>query len=188
MGILISCPKCGRALDAPFEAMGRTVRCGSCCHEFLLPTPVAAGESASGAAPCAPVPPSAATAAPVASAGAAAPAAEKPGKVAAIGGMRIGSGVTNICIGLTCFFCVFPLLLVPLGIVEIVSGANLLRGRPQRPSGMTGLCVLEIVAIICGSIVSLVVGILSLVFLSDETVKKYLAGLERCPPGASRQA
>ncbi|MFH1881879.1 MAG: hypothetical protein ABIL62_04095 [Planctomycetota bacterium] len=98
----------------------------------------------------------------------------KPGKVTAIGGMRIGSGVCNILAGL--FFCwlIVPIIMIPLGIVEIVSGSNLLKAKPGRLSSLLAIPILEIIAILtlAGWVRS--VGIISLVFLSDQGVKSYL--------------
>jgi hypothetical protein len=99
----------------------------------------------------------------------------KPGKVTAIGGMRLGAGVCNILAGLVCYWFVLPLLLIPLGIVEIISASNLLKAEPDYPSGLKTIAILEIVAIVTlAGWISLAVGILTLVFLGDPRVKKYL--------------
>ena len=99
----------------------------------------------------------------------------KPGKVTAIGGMRLGSGVCNILAGIVLGLLIFPIVLIPLGIVEIVSGSNLLKAKPGRPSSLLAIPILEIIAILTlGGWVSAVVGIISLVFLSDQGVKSYL--------------
>ena len=98
----------------------------------------------------------------------------KPGKVTAIGGMRIGSGVCNILAGLV--FCLFilPIVMIPLGIVEIVSASNLLKAKPDRPSTLRAIPILEIIAILTlAGWISVVVGIISLVFLSDQRVSSY---------------
>jgi len=100
--------------------------------------------------------------------------------------MRVGCGILNVMTGLSLCICCLPLLLVPLGVAEIISGANLLRDTPRRPSGMSTLCVLEIVAIVFGSFNSLAVGILSLVFLSDIAVRNYLAALSEAPQTAGQ--
>lgn len=99
----------------------------------------------------------------------------KPGKVTAIGGMRIGSGVCNILAGLVFCWLIFPIALIPLGIIEIISGANLLKAKPDRPSNLRTIPVLEIIAILTlAGWISVVVGVLSLVFLSDQRVNSYL--------------
>ena len=98
----------------------------------------------------------------------------KPGKVTAIGGMRLGSGVCNILAGLIFCWLIFPIIMIPLGIVEIVSGSNLLKAKPDRPSNLRVIPILEIIAILTlAGWVSVVVGIISLVFLSDQRVNSY---------------
>jgi hypothetical protein len=103
---------------------------------------------------------------------------KKPGKISAIGGMRLGSGICNVLAGLGFCFFIFPLILVPFGIVEIVSGSNLLRETPVKPSTFKAIPILEIIAIITlAGWISLIVGIISLVFLGDNKVKNYLSSL-----------
>ncbi len=102
----------------------------------------------------------------------------KPGKVTAIGGMRIGSGVCNILAGLIFYWLILPIVMIPLGIVEIVSGSNLLKAKPDRPSNLRAIPILEIIAILTlAGWISVVVGILSLVFFADQRVKSYLTEL-----------
>lgn len=105
------------------------------------------------------------------------PGPAKPWKVTAIGGMRLGSGITNVLAGLALFWLVYPLLLIPLGIVEIISGANLLNRNPKAASGMKTIAILEIIAIVGFNWISLVVGILTLVWLADPEAEAYLATL-----------
>ena len=103
---------------------------------------------------------------------------DKPGKVTAIGGMRIGSGVCNIIAGLAFCWLIFPAVLIPLGILEIVSAGNLLKSRPERPTTLKTFPILEIIAILTlAGWISLVVGIISLAFLADTKVKKYFESL-----------
>ena len=73
----------------------------------------------------------------------------KPGKVTAIGGMEIGCGVCNILAGIFFGFLLLPLLLIPLGIVEIISGSRLLKAQsPQKMSGIKAIAILEIIGIV----------------------------------------
>lgn len=99
----------------------------------------------------------------------------KPGKLTAIGGLRLGSGVCNILTGLLLYWLIFPLVLVPFGIVEIVSGSNLLKARPYRPLTLRVIPIVEMVVFV--SWLSVIAGVLSLIFLSDEHVKSYLKDL-----------
>jgi len=116
---------------------------------------------------------------------------EKPGQVTAITVLTLISGIGNIIaalvwtslivvgtvgIGIICA----PLTLLPgvLGVFEIIYAAKLLATppRPVRPSQT--IAILEICAILAGNILSLVTGILALVFYSDPAVQDYFAGLE----------
>ena len=104
------------------------------------------------------------------------PSITKPGKVSAIGGLRLGAGICNIIAGLVFFiYFIIPLALIPLGIIEIISASNLLKARPEPPSGLYAIAILEIVAILTlAGWISVVAGILTLVFLADPKVKAYL--------------
>jgi hypothetical protein len=103
---------------------------------------------------------------------------KKPGKVTAIGGMRLGAGICNIIAGIVFFWLLLPIVMIPLGIVEIMSASNLLKGQPRRPSGLKAIAVLEIIAIITlAGWISVVVGILTLVFLDDPRVTNYVSSL-----------
>ena len=104
---------------------------------------------------------------------------KKPGKVTAIGGMRLGSGICNILAGIVFCWLLFPIPMIALGIVEIISASNLLKEKPQRPSNFKTIPILEIVAILTmAGWISVIVGILTLVFISDSKVKNYLNCLE----------
>jgi len=102
----------------------------------------------------------------------------KPGKITAIGGMRIGAGVCNILAGIAFCWLLLPLVMIPLGVIEIISASNLLKSRPTRPQGLKTIAILEIVAILTlAGWISVVVGIITLVFLADPRVKNYLSRL-----------
>lgn len=102
----------------------------------------------------------------------------KPGKVTAIGGMRMGAGVCNIIAGLVFCWLLLPLVMIPLGVIEIVSASNLLKSRPNTPSGLKTIAILEIVAILTlAGWISVVVGIITLAFLSDQRVQEYFSQL-----------
>ncbi len=108
-----------------------------------------------------------------------APVSKKPWKVTAIGGMRLGSGICNIIAGLLLGFVFFlPLLLIPLGIIEILSATGIMKTPPKRSDNLLVIPILEIVAIVTLSgWIPLVVGILSIVWLGDNTVKECLASV-----------
>ena len=105
-------------------------------------------------------------------------AGAKPWKAKAIAGMRLGSGICNILAGLVFCWLFVPVLLIPLGIIEIISAANLMSDKPRAPSGMKTIAVLEIVGIVTlAGWIPLAVGILTLVWLSDPEVERYFASL-----------
>jgi hypothetical protein len=111
--------------------------------------------------------------------------------VTAIGVMTLVNGVVNIlwAFGLTAMivlgtigfgiFCA-PITVLPaiLGIFEIVYGVQVLTvpPRPVRPS--YALAILEICMILWGNVVSLIVGILALVFHGDLRVRAYYAAIQ----------
>ncbi len=117
---------------------------------------------------------------------AAAPVSEKPGQVQAIAIMTLINGILNILIGagatlamipgvVTICLTIFTILPLVLGIFEVIYAAKLLGNQPAQPS--QAIAILEICCILIGNVVSLVVGILALVFYSDPTVRAYFAKL-----------
>jgi len=113
---------------------------------------------------------------------------EKPGKVTALAIATIVSGAINIigACGLTVsivlgtfgfgLICA-PLTILPsvLGIFEIIYGAKLLSNPPQPVKPSQAIAILEILTVLFLNVISLVVGILALVFYNDQEVKDYFA-------------
>jgi len=109
--------------------------------------------------------------------------APKPGKVQAIAIMCLVDGILNVLLGLgvggTLLFttiCCAPIGAYPivLGVLEIVYAAKLLPDAPQRDVRPAQyLAVMQIVNIATGGVISLVVGILSLVFYGEAEVKAW---------------
>lgn len=112
-----------------------------------------------------------------------------PGKVQAITIMMLVNGILNVLgaagitgsivlgtlgIGLLCA----PITILPavLGVFEIITAVNMMSNSTVKvtPNRLQMLAILEICCIIIGNVISLVVGILNLVFLNDEEVKSYL--------------
>ena len=91
------------------------------------------------------------------------------------GGILALFGVITI-VGILCA----PLLILPmiLGVFELIYALNLLADPPKVKEPSQVLAILEIVNIIFLNIFSVVVGILSLIFISEAEVKDYFAGLE----------
>jgi uncharacterized membrane protein len=114
----------------------------------------------------------------------------KPGKVQAITIMMLINGILNILVSLGLTISVVigtfgiglmcaPLTILPgvLGIFEVIYAARLL-SDPVRPvKNLQTIAILEIVAVLFGNGISLVVGILNLVFLSEPEVKAWLASI-----------
>jgi hypothetical protein len=111
----------------------------------------------------------------------------KPGKVQAVTIMLLANGILNILyalgvtgsivlgtlgIGLLCA----PITILPgvLGVFEIIYATNLMAIPPKSVKNLQTIAILEIVCVISGNAISLVVGILNLVFYNDPEVRGYL--------------
>ena len=112
----------------------------------------------------------------------------KPGNVQIIGIFMIVSGALNIIAGagiavgivLGTFFLgliCLPILVIPIGVgvFEIVTGANVVNARPTKNVQL--IAGLEIASILWGNVLSLVAGILVLVFYNDPETKAYFEGM-----------
>ena len=104
-----------------------------------------------------------------------------------LGGLGITAGVVlgTFGIGLLCA----PLTFAPavLGIFEIIYASKLMSSYPQPPlRPNTTIAILEICCIVAGLVISLVVGILALVFYNDPEVRAYFYQLNTPvePPAA----
>jgi hypothetical protein len=117
---------------------------------------------------------------------------QKPGMVQAIAIMTLVNGILNILYGLsitagivfgTLFIGIIcaPVTILPvvLGIFEILYAVKLMANPPHPVKPSQTIAILEIVAIITGNLISMVVGILALVFYSDANVKAYFARINR---------
>ncbi|HSB01809.1 MAG TPA: hypothetical protein VLE49_14255 [Anaerolineales bacterium] len=114
----------------------------------------------------------------------------KPTLVNVIAWMTLVSGIVNLFwglgfsltvilgslgIGILCLW--FTILPTILGIFEIIYAAKLLSNPPQAIQPSTTIAILEIVCVLAFNLFSVVVGILSLVFYNDTTVRDYFARL-----------
>ncbi len=113
---------------------------------------------------------------------------QKPGLVTAIAIMTLTSGIINLfwgfiasatalgtIVGVICL----PITILPtlLGIFEIIYAAKLFSAQPQPVQPSQSIAVFQIATVLMGNIFSMVVGILTLIFYNDLTVKDYFAGL-----------
>jgi hypothetical protein len=118
---------------------------------------------------------------------------QKPGLFTTIAVMTLISGVTNLfwgfiasatalgtIVGVVCL----PITILPtiLGIFEIIYAAKLLSVQPEPTQPSQTLAILEILTILIGNIFSMVVGILTLVFYNDASVKEYFARINGTVP------
>lgn len=119
------------------------------------------------------------------------PNGQKPGKVQAIAIMTLVSGILNIFWGLILTLMVIigtigigilcaPVTIAPtvLGIFEVIAGSKLLSSTPRRVKVQT-IAILEIISILTLSMISVVIGILNLVFYNESEVKQYIDSLPR---------
>jgi len=115
---------------------------------------------------------------------------EKPGNVQIIGIFMVVSGVINILTGagiavaiiLGTFFLgliCLPVLVLPIGvgIFEIITGANVLNGKPTKHVQL--VAGLEIASLLWANFISMAGGILVLVFYNDDETKNYFEDLNR---------
>jgi hypothetical protein len=114
----------------------------------------------------------------------------KPGMVQTIAIMTLVNGILNIVasLGLTLSIVIgtlglgllcAPITIAPLilGIFEIIYASNLMANPSKVIKPNHTIAILEICCIIVGNVISLVIGILALVFYNDEEVKTYFAQL-----------
>lgn len=113
---------------------------------------------------------------------------EKPGLVTAVAVMTLVNGIFNILYGLGITASIVlgtlgvgllcaPVTILPgvLGIFEILYAIKLLAQPPQPVQPSIPIAALEIAAVLTGNVLSLVIGILALVFYNDPQVKAYFA-------------
>lgn len=111
---------------------------------------------------------------------------QKPGLLTAIAVMTLTSGIINLfwgfvasatalgtIIGVICL----PITILPtiLGVFEIIYAAKLLSAQPQPVQPSQSIAVFQILTFLMANIFSVVVGILTLIFYNDQSVKEYFA-------------
>lgn len=126
----------------------------------------------------------------------------KPGKVQALAIMTLIDGILNIVVlsltwglgilativgtaGIGFFVlicCPVPIYAVVLGILEIILAAKLLPEPAKVKEFPKYLAVMQIINIVGGGILSLVTGILALVFANDPEVISYFESVPVEPP------
>jgi hypothetical protein len=130
-----------------------------------------------------------------------APLRGKPGKVQALAIMTLIDGILNIVVvglgwilgiiggivgtaGVGFFIlvcCPVPIYAIVLGILEIIAATKLLPEPAKVQEFPKYLAIMQIINIISGSILSIVTGILALVFANDPEVVAYFQSVEIVP-------
>jgi hypothetical protein len=111
---------------------------------------------------------------------------QKPGLLTAVAIMTLTSGIINLFWGfvssataLSTFVGVvcLPITILPtiLGVFEIIYAAKLLSSQPQPVQPSQAIAISEIAMILGFNVFSMVVGILTLIFYNDLSVKEYFA-------------
>lgn len=116
---------------------------------------------------------------------------ERTGKTQAIAIMTLVNGILNILAGITLTILVVvgtigfglicsPITILPsvLGIFEIINSTKLM-GHPPRKYDVQTFAILEICTIITLNVVSLIIGILNLVFYNDGETRQYIDSLPK---------
>jgi hypothetical protein len=130
-----------------------------------------------------------------------APQGGKPGKVQALAIMTLIDGILNIVlVGLgwglgilsvvlgtagvafpVLICCPVPIYAIVLGILEIIAATKLLPEPATTREFPKYLAIMQIINVISGGILSIVTGILALVFASDPEVVAYFQSVEIAP-------
>lgn len=118
------------------------------------------------------------------------PRVVRPGLATALGIMTLVNGILNILAGLGLTLGVVigtiglgvlcaPITLLPavLGVFEILYALKIIADPSQPVRFSQTIAILEICAIVYGNGLSLLVGILALVFANDPAVKEYFAAV-----------
>jgi hypothetical protein len=111
---------------------------------------------------------------------------ERPGKVQAIAIMTLVGGILAVLLGLwllmigafTCVFLFWPGTYYSLvvGILAIIKGSQLLGAEARRQAPPQAIAIMQIVNVVNGDLANCVMGILTLDFLSDRSVSRYIRG------------
>lgn len=112
----------------------------------------------------------------------------RPDKVTAIAVLSLLNGIVSVFWGIIISIgalativgiCCLPITILPiiLGGFEIVYAVQLLSNPPQACSPHKTIAILDIISILYGNFISLVIGILLLVFYNDLEVKEWFDAL-----------
>jgi hypothetical protein len=110
----------------------------------------------------------------------------KPGKLQALAILNLVDGILNVLwgIGLVFTICAAPLGIyaIVLGVMEIMRATKILPDPVREVNTSRTLPIMQIVNIITGNVLSLVTGILTLVFNDDPQVQDYYRAVQAGVP------
>jgi hypothetical protein len=128
-----------------------------------------------------------------------APQGGKPGKLQAVVIMTLIDGIVNIIYGLilavsmligalgtfgiTCLCIPAGLYAVVVGVLEIIAATKLLPEPPKAQEFPKYLAIMQIINAVSLNVLSVVTGILALVFANDPEVVAYFQGAAPASPG-----
>ena len=114
------------------------------------------------------------------------------GKVTAIAAMTLAGGIWALLValgtigygllaglatlGLGCLILIPAAYSLVLGIMATIKGARLLGSRPQAEAPPKDIAIMQIINVVCCDFVNVVLGILTLVFLSEPEVNSFYQG------------
>jgi hypothetical protein len=197
MNETLACSGCGRSLHVPEDLLGQEVKCPACHHKFTAPEAPFDGASVPEAVATPEGPAPEVPRRPMLHAGTepfAEPtpspvrfqdtaewhgAMEKPQKVQAIGIMMLIGGIIALLTGIawasSCIGLVIPMTYYSfvLGIMAIVKASKLLGDNARKEYAPQAIGIMQIVNIVSFDVINMVLGIITLVLLSDPEVKAY---------------
>jgi len=95
-----------------------------------------------------------------------------------VGGMCTGLLTLGVFpIGVVCGVICF--VLIPVGILEIVSGIFVLAAPERCRTLATVTGIIELVSLVCGGLLSAIAGLVTIILLRDQTVSGYLDRLSK---------
>lgn len=110
----------------------------------------------------------------------------KPGKLQALAILNLVDGIINLLwgVGLVFTICAAPLGIyaIVLGVLEIMRATKILPDPIREVNTSRTLPIMQIVNIISGNVLSLVTGILTLVFNDDPEVQAYYRAVQAGVP------
>ena len=190
MTAIINCPSCDRGLQLPESLAGQAVQCPTCGHTFTAtangssPAPIYRPDDVEPPPSRRPSPPPPHEEDYLEEPPSRRPKRQKPAKVQAISIMMLVGGIYALvhalgAVAATTFVCcLWPGIYyaIVMGIMAIVTASPLLGDSAHLQAAPRGVAIMQIINIINLDVVNCVMGIISLVFLSEPEVRRYFRG------------